>query len=433
MKDWASLGLVVFIAAGLFAAGCSEQEKKETPGATSNPSQANGAVPGVTDTEIVLGTHMPLSGSPAATYAGIADGMRAYFEYVNSQGGVYERKIKLIVGDDHFSPPVSLEVVRKLVEQDGVFAIVGGLGDETHLAAMDYLEERGVPDLFVGGGVAQFTDPVVKTRFGMVGNYETASEIGVDYLKQNFAGKTMGILYENDNAGKTGMEKTVELLKDSDIKVVSKQGYDFEQFDLTAQMQRIKADNPDFVNLMANAGAAANAIKVSREVLDWDVAFIVGASAATDLLIILAGPENAEGTLGFAVEKQMSDTDDPGVQRVVELMEQFAPGVGANNVTEYGVWVAELMVQALKNAGPDLTRESVIQGAEKIRDYCCITCLGPVNLSPTDHVVQEAYWPEKVVDGKWTLLSDDAMSRESTPGKVIACRGAGEPVYAGQE
>ena len=156
MKRWTCVTLILsLLAAGLVVGGCSNgKEEGSSPG-------PGGPVPGVTDAEIVLGSHMPLSGSPAATYAGIADGMRAYFEYVNSQGGVYGRKINLIVGDDHYSPPDSLEVVRKLVEQDSVFAIVGGLGDETHLAVMDYLEERGVPDLFVGGGLPQFTDPVV--------------------------------------------------------------------------------------------------------------------------------------------------------------------------------------------------------------------------------------------------------------------------------
>jgi hypothetical protein len=94
--------------------------------------------------------------------------------------------------------------------------------------------------------------------------------------------------------------------------------------------------------------------------------------------------------------------------------------------------VAELTVQALKNAGPDLTRESVVEGAEEIRDYCCITCLALVNLSPDDHRVSESMWFEQVRDGKWTRFSDTRVSYESTPGDVLACTGAGEPVYMGE-
>ena len=428
MKRCAFFGLILFlVTAGLLAAACSGA-KEEASGST--PS--GGPVPGVTDTEIVLGTHMPLSNSPAATYGVVADGMRAYFDYVNSEGGINGRKIKFIVGDDHYAPADSVEVVRKLVEQDGVFAIVGGLGDPTHLAVMDYLAEKGVPDLFLGGGVVRFTEPIVKTRFGMTTDYETESKIMAQYLKDNFAGKTMGILYQNDDAGKTGLDMLTKFLEGSDIKIVSKQAYDFGQFDLTAQMQRLKADNPDFVDLGANPGAAASAIKASREVLDWDVPFIASAVSAVEITIQLAGAPNAEGTISLTTGKMISETDDPGVQRHIELMKQFAPSIEPSSLTEYGMTVAELTVQALKNAGPNLTRESVVEGAEQIRDYCCITCLAPVNLSPEDHRVSEAMWFEQVKDGKWVRFSDTPVSYESTPGDVVACTGAGEPVYKNQ-
>jgi ABC-type branched-subunit amino acid transport system substrate-binding protein len=418
------------LAAGLFAAGCSE-ENKETAGMASNPPQAEGAVPGVTDTEIVLGAHFPLSNSPAATYGVVADGMRAYFEYVNSQGGINGRKMKFIVGDDHYSPPDAVEVVRRLVEQDGVFALAGGLGDPTHAAVIEYLEEKGVPDLFLGSGIARFTDPLVKTRFAMTLDYATESRMTADYLIANYGGKRMGILYQSDEGLTSEMEMVTDLLKDSDIKVVSKQAYDFGQFDLTAQMQRIKNENPDVVALMANPGAAANAIKVSREVLGWDVPFVACAVSAVEITISLAGAQNAEGTVSITTGKMISEADDPGVQRHMAIMKQFAPGVEPSSLTEYGMSAAELAVQALKNAGPNLTRESVVEGAESIRDFCCLSCLAPANLSPTDHRPTETMWLERVQNGKWVRFGDP-VSYESTPGKVIACKGAGEPVYSGQ-
>jgi ABC-type branched-subunit amino acid transport system substrate-binding protein len=388
-------------------------------------------VPGVTDTEIILGANFPLSQSPASSYAVIADGMRAYFEYVNSQGGVYGRKITFLVGDDHYNPADAVEVVRRLVEQDHVFAIVGGLGDPTQLAVIDYLEEEGVPDLFLGGGVVKFTEPVVKTRIGMTTDYETEVKIMAEYLKENYGGKRMGIVYQSDTAGTTGMEMMIEALKGSDIEIVSRQGYDWGQFDLTTQMQRLKSDNPDFVDLMANPGAAASAIKVAREVLNWDVPLIASAVSAVEFTIDLAGAKNAEGIVSVTTGKMISETDDPGVQRHIEIMKQFAPNVAPSSLTEYGMTVAELMVQALKNAGPDLTRESVVEGAESIRDYCCLSCLVPANLSPTDHRASETLWFERVENGKWVRFGDP-VSYESTPGKVVACKGAGEPVYAGE-
>ncbi|MGD0766403.1 MAG: ABC transporter substrate-binding protein, partial [Dehalococcoidia bacterium] len=416
MKRWTFVVLILsLMAAGLIVAGCSSS-KEETSGPTPG-----GPVPGVTDTEILLGTHMPLSQSPAASWGVVADGMKAYFDYINSQGGIYGRKIKLLVGDDHYSAPDAVEVVRGLVERDKVFAIVGGLGDSSHLAVMQYLQENGVPDLFIGGGMPVFTDPVVKTRFGMVTDYDTEGKINTDYMKAHFAGKTLGIIYENNQGGQLGLQRTEEGLAGSDIKIVSEQAYDFANFDLTAQVQRIKADNPDFVYVIGNPGSLASALKVAREVLNWDVPFITSAVSAVEMTIALAGAANAEGLISFTTGRMVSETDDPGVQRDIALMKQFAPSVPPSSLTEYGISTAELVVQALKNAGPNLTRESVVDGAEQIRGYCCIACLAPVNLSPTDHRPDEAEWPEQVINGKWVRLTDTPVSYESTPSDVTAC------------
>jgi branched-chain amino acid transport system substrate-binding protein len=425
MKRRVFLGLFISVLiAGLLTTACSNGEE------VASGSGNGTAVPGVTDDEIVLGTHIPLSGSPAAAYGTVADGMRAYFDYINSQGGVYGRKIKLIVEDDHFSPPDAVEVVRKLVEQEDVLAIVGGLGDPAELAVIDYLEEKGVPDLFLGGGVPRFTDPLVKTRIAMLPDYVTETRITGAYVDKAFAGQREGILYQNDEAGLTGLQAAKDMLKDSTsgIKLVSAQAYDFGQADVTAQMQRLKADKPNFVVLMANIGAAANAIKVSRELLDWDVPFVLAADAAVEATIDLAGAKNIEGTISMTTGKMISETNDAGVQRHIELMKEFAPNAPTSGLTEYGMTVAELTVQALKNAGPNLTRESLVDGAENIRDYCCLLCIGPVNLSPTDHRVAEGGWLERVVDGKWERFGAP-VNYESTPGDVYACTGTGQPIY----
>ena len=424
--------LVAVFLGGLLLLSCGggEKEAGKTPAATAGAGTPGAQkVPGVTDTEIVIGANFPVSQSQASAYAVIADAQRAYWDYINSQGGVYGRKIRFIVGDDHFNPADAVEVVRRLVEQDHVFAIVGGLGDPTQLAVIDYLEEKGVPDLFLGGGTVKFTEPLVKTRIAMTLDYGTEVKAMADYLKKNYSGKRMGIVYEGDTAGTTGMEMMTEALKDSDIEIVSRQSYDFTQGDLTPQMQRIKSDNPDFVDLMANPGAAASVIKVAREVFNWDVPFILSAVSANEFTIALGGAKNVEGAVSVTTGKMISETGDPGVQRHIELMKQFAPNVPPSSLTEYGMAVAQLFVQALKNAGPNLTRGSIVEGAESIRDYCCLTCAVPANLSPTDHRVTETVWLMRAENGQWVRFGEP-VSYESTPGKVVACKGAGEPVYA---
>jgi len=424
----------VFLA-GLLLLSCGGEEKAaETPAATQpagagTPSAEK--VPGVTDTKILLGTHFAMSQSPAAAYAPIVDGMRAYFEYVNSQGGVNGRKITLLVGDDHFNPADTVEVVRRLVEQDGVFAMVSGLGDTPHAAVWKYLEEQGVPDLFIGGGIIKWTEPVVKTRFGGNPDYDTEGRMLGKYIAENYNGKKLGLLLQNDEFGEDGKAGILLGLEGSDVEIVAEETYEPSQWDVTAQAQRLKAANPDVVFVQAIPPPAASMVKVSREILNWDVPIVVTGVDVTDIFISLAGSENAEGVVSVVFATQAYHTEDPGVQQHIQIMEQFGQGVPVSNLTLYGQLVAEMTVEALENAGPNLTRESLVEGAEAIRDWCCSVCLVPVNFSPTDHRPFEMEVYIRVEDAKWVEFGEP-VNFESTPGKVIGCKAGGEPVYSGE-
>ena len=426
-----SLLAAVFLASFLLLSCGEKKESGETPAATRPAAtQPSGEkVPGVTDTEILLGAHMPVSQTPAAAYAVIADAMRAYFDYVNSQGGVYGRKIKLLVGDDHYNPADTVEVTRRLVEQDGIFAMVGGLGDATHAAVSKYLEEEGVPDMFIGGGTVAFTDPVAKTRFGGNPDYHTEGRMLGQYIAENYNGKKLGLLLEYDALGMDGKAGVLKGLEGSDVEIVAEETYEGIVFDVTAQTQRLKRANPDVILAYAIPPPAASLVKTAREVLDWDVPIVVTGVAISDIFIQLAGPENAEGVVSVLFGKQVYYTDDPAIQFHYKVMEEFGQGVPVSNFTLYGQFIAEMMVKALENGGRDLTRESLVEGAEAIRDYCCPTCRMPVNFSPTDHRPCEMEVGIKVEDGKWAEFGEP-INFESTPGDVIGCKGVGEPVYA---
>jgi len=422
------------VLAGLLLLSCGGEEKEagKTPGATTgSQTPAAEKVPGVTDTEIILGAHFPISQTPAAAYASIADGLRAYFEYVNSQGGIYGRKITYLVGDDHFNPADAVEVVRKLVEQDGIFAMVSGLGDAPHAAVWKYLEENGVPDMFVSGGLDKWTDPLVRTRFQGNTNYGTEGKMLAKYLVENYDGKKLALLLENDEFGENGKAAILDGIEGSDIEVVAEERYETTSWDVTAQAQRLKAANPDVIFVQAVPPPAASLVKAARETLSWDVPIVVTGVVQTDIFIQLAGAENAEGVVSVVFARQVYQTDDPGIQRHIQIMKDFGHGVEASNFTLYGAAMAELMVKSLENAGPDLTRDSLIDGAEAIRDWCCTLCLTPVNMSPTDHRPFEIEVYNRVENGKWVTFGEP-VDFESTPGEVIGCKNGGEPVYAGE-
>jgi branched-chain amino acid transport system substrate-binding protein len=237
--------------------------------ASRSPKPPSTDVPGVTDTEIKFGTHLPLSQSAAAAYGPIADGIRAYFDYVNdTEGGVYGRKLTLVVGDDHYNPPDTVEVVRKLVEQDQVFAIIAGLGDPTHLAVWKYLEERGVPDLFISSGLARWTDPVVKTRFGGNPVYLQEGKMLGQYVAQHYSGKKLGMLVENSAGSQEGEQGVRAGIAGSDVRVVDVENYETTQWDVTAQAQRLKNAGADVIVAYALPPPAASLVKTAREVLN---------------------------------------------------------------------------------------------------------------------------------------------------------------------
>ncbi len=362
---------------------------------------------GISDTEIKFGIHIPLSQSPAAAYAPIADGIRAYFDYINdSEGGVHGRKVTLISGDDHYNPSDTVEVVRKLVEQDKVFGIVGGLGEETHLSVWKYLEERKIPDLFISSGLSRWSDPVVPTRFGGNPVYMQEGEMLGQYIAKEHAGKKLGLLLQNNEFGYEGEEGIKRGLEGSDVEIVARETYESVQWDVTAQTQRLKNAGAEVIATYAIPPPAASLVKTAREVLNWDVPIIVTGVDATELFLELAGAENSEGIVSVLFGHQAHETDYPGVQEYLANLKQYAPQVPVSNLTLYGYIVGELTVEGLKRAGADITRESFVEALESIRKYQCSVCLQPVSFSEDDHRPFEIEVYVRVTDGKWMTFGE---------------------------
>jgi ABC-type branched-subunit amino acid transport system substrate-binding protein len=401
--------IAALMAVPLLLAACGGEEEGGAPTAASpgaSPAAA-GDTTGITDTEILLGTHLPLSQTVAAAYAPISDGMRAYFDYINeTEGGVYGRKIKVVVGDDHYNPPDTVEVTRKQVEQDEVFAIISGLGDETHNAVWKYLEEKGVPDMFLATGLHKFTEPPVKTRFGGIPDYQVEGRMLGAYVAEHYNGKKLGILRENNEMGVDGLAGVKMGLEGSDVEIVADEKCEATTADVTAQTQRIKNAGVDVVISVAGPVQSASLVKQAREVLAWDVPILVSGVDCSDIFIWLADAKNAEGVVSVVFGHQVYETDIPGIQKHIEIIKKYAPNVEPSNFTLYGATTAELMVEALKRAGPDLTREKLVEAAESIRDWTCSVCLTPINMSPTDHRPFEIEVYNKVEGGKWVAFGE---------------------------
>jgi len=401
--------LLVILVAGVLIVACGGGGKGGAGNGTASSGSA-GTVQGVTDTEILLGTHYPMSNSPAAVYANSAYAMEAYFDYINDQGGINGRKLKLLIEDDQYNPSLATEVVKKLVEQDKVFAIANGLGDPGDFAVYKYLEEKGIPDLFLGGGIPAFSDPPGKLRFVSIPSYDTEVRAELAYLKEHYSGKKLGLLVQNDEAG-MGSEKVFrQRLQESgiDLEIVDREYYDATQADMTSQAQRIKASNPDLVICMSMPAQCANLTKVARELLNWDVPFMASIVAGGDWYITLAGPAG-EGTISMTYGPYLyTKGAEQAYQQEKDVMAKYKPDVPLNSQTNYGWGVAELIVKALQGAGRDLTPESVAKSAESIKDWCGDLAFSPINLGPDDHRPNEVIQFVQVKNGQWEFTGEYA-------------------------
>ena len=351
-----------------------------------------GETVGVTDTSVKIGTLLPMSNTTATAWGvPISQGMQAYFDYINDQGGIYGRKLELVVGDSQYTGPVAGETAKKLTEQDQIFGFMGNLGTEAEMAVYTYLEEHGVPDMFILTGDKTWVEPVVFSRSRFLVDYEVEGRILGQYIGENYDGKKLGILAQNDLFGKDGEAGLKVGLEDvgANVETVT-QYYDATQTDVTAQMQRLKSDGAEVVGVYAMPAQASGAIKAARETLTWDVPmFLTGVNAA-QIVGALAGFANAEGTISVSFGRQSDEIEFPGVQKYQDIMKEYAPDAQINSVGFSGYSVALAMVQVLIQAGPDLTRTSFLNAAESICKYEGGGTIAPISMSPEDHAWNEA-------------------------------------------
>ena len=183
-----TLAVAAVVVGALIAAGCGSS--------TSGGGGSSASVPGITKTQILIGSHQPLTGPAAPGYSEIAPAANAYFQYVNAHGGIYGRKIKYTYLDDGYDPSKTASVVRQLVLQDSVFSIFNGLGTPTHLAVVKYLNSSKVPDVFIASGCDCWNNPSTYPQtFGWQLDYIREGKILGAYIKQHFPGKKIGYFY----------------------------------------------------------------------------------------------------------------------------------------------------------------------------------------------------------------------------------------------
>ncbi|HEU5033327.1 MAG TPA: ABC transporter substrate-binding protein [Mycobacteriales bacterium] len=345
-------------------------------GGTSTGGNGSGgsAAPGVTATTVTIGSTQPLSGPAAPGYSEISQASDAYFRYINDNGGINGRKIIYKYLDDGYNPTQTVAQTRKLVEQDNVFAIFNALGTPTHEKVVGYLNQKKVPDLFVASGCLCWNDVSAHPyTFGWQPDYTVEGKILGAYIKKNFAGKRIAYFYQNDDFGLDGVKGLdMEIPKSQ---VVARQSYEPTNTDLSSQVQKIQAAKADLVvSFSIPAFTAILKLKMLQARYNPQLAVSnVGSDPITlsNLLKGIAAKAGAtvNGTQlmqGIITDGYLSSPadNDSWIKLFQKVRAKYLKKLPLDGNVEYGMAAAYTFAQALKAAGQDPTRESLVKAVE---------------------------------------------------------------------
>lgn len=365
---------------------------------------------GVTPNQITIGGTTPLSG-PAAAYQSVAKGAAAYFRYVNAKGGVNKRKIKYIYKDDGYDPSRTVDATRELVQQDKVFAIFNSLGTEHNLATRAYLNALKVPQLFVASGATTFGKDYKQFPWtiGYQPNYRAEGTIYGRYIAKKTPKARIGVLYQADDYGKdllaglrNGLGKKAGLMK-------AKQSYDVSDPDVQSQVARLKSAKVNTLMVFATPKFAIQAYVYASK-LGWRPQVYVNAvSSASNIMGLSTAATNkkqTEGTLSIVFLKDPGDAHwnkDTGLRLYRSIMKKYKGGNPNDVYAVYGMSAAHTFVEALKKAGKNPTRSSVMKAATSlnIKNDPFLLPGMTVRTTSSDHFPLDQAKLERYHDGHW--------------------------------
>jgi branched-chain amino acid transport system substrate-binding protein len=340
--------------------------------ASASSARADNA-PGVTDTEIKIGQTMPYSG-PASAYGVIGRTEAAYFKMINDQGGIAGRKINFISLDDAYSPPKTVEQIRRLVEQEQVAFIFNSLGTPPNAAIRQYLNDNKVPQLFVATGAAMFSDPAhFPWTMGWQPNYQTEAKIFGKHILKTKPDAKIAVLYQNDGFGKDYLIGLKDGLgADHAGMVIKEASYETSEPTVDSQIVTLQGSGADVLLIADTPKFAAQAIRKTFDVGWTPVRYMTDVSQSIASVMKPAGLEKSKGVITGVYGKDPTDArwkDDSGFKEYSAFIEKYMTPkdlIDANAV--YGFGLCATMIQVLRQCGSDLSRANIMKQAASLKD-----------------------------------------------------------------
>ena len=362
------------------------------------PAQANST--GVTATTIKLGVSTPLTGSAGLVYGKVPGAMRAYFDYINANGGVNGRKISLVIRDDKYLPTLAATQTTNLILKDKVFALVGALGTATHSKAYTAaaLAKNNVPDLFINTGFSGFTNKAkYPTTFMVLPTYAMEAKVMAKVIKDNFPGQATFMIAQDDEFGSDGVggfttaghkfSSTPTLYPQGSMTAARAEGA------LTA-LAAAAPGKPVLV-LFGTTDVTATILKAAEKLeLTKKFTFLAGSvgADANTLLALGVKPTTIDGVVSASFLPDAKDLTDPYVKQFIDINTKYNKGVTFDNYVLGGMNSAMLTVQALRAAGKNLTRAGLMSAIEAKGSKFASAGLVPLGWSATSRVGYNGYW-----------------------------------------
>ena len=365
------LGLVVMVGVGLVSPALAQPKYD----------------PGASDVEIKIGNIVPYSG-PVSIYSVYGRVFEGFFNRINERGGIGGRKIKLLSYDDAYSPPKTVEQVRRLVESDEVLFLFGVVGTPTNAAIMKYLNKKQVPQLFSASGSSLFADPEhFPWTIGFQPNYQAEGRLYASYVLANNPGAKIAVLYQDDDFGKDMLKGLTDGLGEkASAMILASTSYGVSVPTIDSQVVLLKTSGADVLMNFSTPKVATQTIKKVAE-LGWKpLHFVASVASHVGAVLKLAGPGNATGIMTGRWVLDPNDPatqDDPGIVEWRQFMTKYYPGGDLNNsinVTAY--LLAEALEKVLVSCGDDLSRENVMRQAANLNGFESRLLLPGVQIRP---------------------------------------------------
>jgi ABC-type branched-subunit amino acid transport system substrate-binding protein len=394
-----ALTVIVLVAAGVVVARVASSDSKDS-------------APGVTSTEILLGTHQPLTGPAAPGYREVSTAANAFFQYVNAHGGVYGRSIRYEIMDDQYNPVNTLRVTQQLVDKDKIFAMVGGLGTAPHQAAVNFLTANGVPDLFVESGCTCFNDPKnYPQTFGYFPDYKTEGKILGQYVRTNFPNGRVAYLLQDDDLGQNSQEGLNQLLAAD--QVVTQQSYDasYLSHGLTNQIAAMQQAGAQVVIVFGIPAAVALTLLTAAQ-LNYHPTFVVSnvgsdpAALAGLITQYSRGSANislANGVISDSYIPSPNDLGNPWVHLFRTVHDTYESGQPFDFYAINGMTMAYATYQALHAAGPKPTRQGLLDALTTQGSTFMGPNLAPYGFTNSNHSGMEGSQMSTIANGQVIL------------------------------